>query len=52
MLTRTVVLVGAIGLAAFVGSFVFYDRLMRISPLAPNPATHQVHELNEHGYVF
>src|SRR5262249_48143902 len=52
MLTRTVVLVGAIGLAAFVASFVFYDRLMRISPTAPNPATHQLHELNEHGYVL
>jgi hypothetical protein len=52
MLTRKVVFVAAIGLAAFVASFVFHDHLMHISPTAPNPATHQVHELNQHGYLF
>src|SRR5207247_1585129 len=52
MLTRTVVFVGAIGLAAFVASFVFYDHLMHISPTTPNPATSQVYELNQHGYLF
>lgn len=30
----------------------FYDHLMHISPTAPNPATHHVHELNQKGYVF
>jgi hypothetical protein len=52
MLTRRVVFVGGIGLGAFVASFVFYDHLMRISPTTPNPATRQVYELNEHGYLF
>ena len=52
MLTRRVTIMGVIGIAGFVASFVFYDHLMRISPTAPNPATHQVHELNQHGYLF
>jgi hypothetical protein len=52
MLTRRVTIMGVIGIAGFVASFVFYDHLMRISPTAPNPATHQVHELNQHGYFF
>jgi hypothetical protein len=52
MVTRRVVFVAAIGLAAFVASFVFYDHLMHISPTARNLATHQLHELNQHGYLF
>ena len=52
MLTRTVVFVAAIGLAGFVASFVFYDHLMHTSPTTPNPATRQVYELNQHGYLF
>ena len=51
-MTRRVTIIGAVGLAGFVASFVFYDHLMRISPTVPNPATHQVHELNQHGYLF
>ena len=52
MLTRTVVFVAPIGLAGFVASSVFYDHLMHISPTTPNPATRQVYELNQHGYLF
>ena len=52
MITRTVIITGTIGVAGFVASLAFYDHLMHISPTAPNPATRQVYELNEHGYVF
>jgi hypothetical protein len=52
MMTRTVTIIMAIGVAGFVASFAFYDHLMHISPTAPNPATRQVYELNQHGHLF
>src|SRR2546423_6365765 len=46
------IIVGTIGATSFFLSFPYFYRLRDSSPRVPLPATHQVHALTDHGYLF
>jgi hypothetical protein len=43
---------GTIGITMFATSFVVFRVLERSSPTTPVSATHQVYQMNSHGYLF
>ena len=48
----TLIIVGTIGFTSFFLSFPYFYRLRNSSPRSPLPATQQVYELSDHGYLF
>jgi len=46
------IIVGTVGAASFFLSFPYFYTLERNSPSAPIPASTQVYELSDHGYLF
>ena len=45
-------MIGTIGFSSCFISFPYFYALKRNSPRAPLPATQQVYELSDHGYLF